>query len=71
MWHESPGERFPVTWNIFDEERLRRRVLEALGFRVDGEVDLRVDWDAVRPRMRRFHGYPYTSVGVALIRVDG
>ncbi len=71
LWHEGPDGRFPVTWNVFDEERLRRTVLEAPGFRVAGEVDLRADWDAVRPRMRRFHGYPYTSVGVALVRVDG
>lgn len=68
LWYEGPGDPFPVEWSFFDEPRLREYLLEAPGLQVDGEVDLRVDWDAVKPRMRRFHGYPYTSVGVALIR---
>ncbi len=55
---------------MFDEPRLTRFILDAPGFRVDGAVDLRVDWPAVKPRMRRYHGYPYTSVGVKLVRVE-
>lgn len=68
LWYEGPDRRFRVDWRIFDEERLRRRVLEAPGWRVGGDVDLSVDWDATRERMREWHGYPYTSVGVALAR---
>ncbi len=69
LWYEGPGERFPVDWSFFDESLLRELILEAPGFRVDGEVDLAVDWSRTKAEMRRFHGYPYTSVGVALIRV--
>lgn len=69
LWYEGPGESFPVDWSFFDEAQLRRYILEAPGLQVDGEVDLRVDWDEVRPVMRRYHGYPYTAVGVALIRL--
>lgn len=35
----------------------------------EGALDLAIDWKQVRPVMRRFHGYPYTSVGVALVRI--
>lgn len=69
IWYEGPDRRFRVEWGIFDEARLRRLILAAPGLVVEGEVELGVDWDEVRPRMRRFHGYPYTSVGVALVRV--
>jgi SAM-dependent methyltransferase len=68
MWYEGPGERFRVDWSVFDEPRLRRFILEAEGFRVEGEVDLRVDWDTVAPAMIAFHGYPYTAVGVGLVK---
>ncbi len=69
LWYEGPGASFPVEWSFFDERRLREYLLEAPGLRLDGAIDLDVDWAAVKPRMRRFHGYPYTSVGVALLRV--
>ncbi len=69
LWCEGPDRRFRVDWGVFDESRLSRFILEAPGFRVDGAVDLRVDWPAVKPRMRQYHGYPYTSVGVKLVRV--
>lgn len=69
LWYEGPGRRFPVEWSFFDEEQLRRFIIEAPGLQVDGELDLRVDWEAVRPAMRRYHGYPYTAVGVAMIRL--
>jgi SAM-dependent methyltransferase len=69
LWYSGPDlDPFPVDWGIFDEERLRRLVLAAPGFRLDGELDLRADWDRIRPRMRAYHGYPYTSVGVSLLR---
>lgn len=71
IWYEGPDGRFRVDWKVFDRERLERLVLSAPGFRVEGEVDLQVDWARTRARMRRFHGYPYTSVGVALSRVEG
>jgi SAM-dependent methyltransferase len=60
---------FPVEWAFFDETLLRRYLLDAPGLRVDGAVDLAVDWDRVRATMPAFHGYPYTSIGVALIKV--
>lgn len=68
IWHRSPGLEFRVDWHVFDEDRLRRLVLEAPGWRLEGDLSLEVDWEAVKPRMRAFHGYPYTSVGVVLNR---
>jgi SAM-dependent methyltransferase len=69
IWYTGPDRpTFPVDWGIFDEDRLRRLILSAPGFRVDGELDLSVDWAVTRDRMREYHGYPYTSVGVALVR---
>lgn len=70
LWYEGPGERFAVDWGFFDAPLLRKHFLECEGFRVDGDVDLTVDWSRTREIMRRFHGYPYTSVGIALRRVD-
>lgn len=66
IWHESPGHRFRVDWSIFDEPRLRALLRDAAGFELEGDLDLDVDWQQVEPAMRRFHGYPYTSVGVCL-----
>lgn len=71
IWYEGPDRRFRVDWGVFDEARLHRHVLSAPGWEVDGAVDLSVDWERTSARMRRFHGYPYTSVGVALRRVGG
>jgi SAM-dependent methyltransferase len=69
VWYCGPDrEAFPVEWGIFDEPRLRRLILSARGFRLDGELDLSVDWAETRDVMRAYHGYPYTSVGVALAR---
>ena len=68
LWHEGDGGSFPVDWDFFDPNLLRQFLLQAPGLEVEGEVDLRVDWKQVRPAMRRFHGYPYTSVGVTLVR---
>lgn len=69
MWHEGPDGSFRVDWNVFDRESLSRHIIGAKGFRVEGDVDLEVDWELVRPAMRRFHGYPYTAVGLTLLRV--
>jgi SAM-dependent methyltransferase len=66
--YEGPGKPFPVDWGFFDEASLRRRILAAEGFALDGALDLTVDWGVTRERMRAFHGYPYTSVGVALTK---
>lgn len=66
LWYETRDRRFRVDWTVFDEPRLRRDILDSPGFRIEGEVDLAVDWERVRPRMREFHGYPYTAVGVML-----
>lgn len=68
IWYEGEHRRFPVEWGFFDRDRFERLILGADGLRMEGRLDLDVDWDAVRPRMRSFHGYPYTSVGVKLIK---
>ncbi|MFW6324593.1 MAG: class I SAM-dependent methyltransferase [Desulfovibrionales bacterium] len=66
VWYEGSEERFKVDWNFFDQTLLNEHILKAPGFRVKGEMDLAVDWERVSPEMIEFHGYPYTSVGVAL-----
>lgn len=71
IWHRSPEREFRVDWEIFDEARLRRLILDAPGWEVEGDLDLTVDWEEVKPRMRAYHGYPYTSVGVKLRRAPG
>jgi SAM-dependent methyltransferase len=68
IWYEGEDRTFPVDWEFFDQERLQRYLLNTPGLSVEGELDLSVDWDRLRPEMRRFHGYPYTSVGVTLLR---
>lgn len=67
IWHRSPEQEFQVDWGVFDEARLRRLILDAPGWRLEGDLDLDVDWARVKPAMRRYHGYPYTSVGVKLV----
>lgn len=69
LWYEGPGrEPFPVDWGVFDSDRLERLILHAPGFDLEGELDLTADWSRIRPEMLEYHGYPYTSVGVALLR---
>ncbi len=68
IWYEGEDRSFPVDWEFFDQERVERYLLNAPGLAVEGELDLSVDWDRLRPEMRRFHGYPYTSIGVTLVR---
>lgn len=65
---DSHYDPFPVDWCVFDESQLTEYILEAPGLRVEGDVDLDVNWDRVGEEMRRFHGYPYTSVGVTLVK---
>jgi SAM-dependent methyltransferase len=66
--YEGPGEPFEVDWSFFDRDLLEEIVLDAPGFDIGGGVDLEVRWDSTIPRMKRFHGYPYTSVGVPLVK---
>lgn len=67
IWHRSADQEFQVDWRVFDEDRLRRLILDDPNWRLDGELDLQVDWERVKPAMRHYHGYPYTSVGVKLV----
>lgn len=67
IYYEGEGERFPVDWGFYDSEHLDRYLLNAPGLALEGALDLDVDWEQTRPLMRRFHGYPYTSVGLTLI----
>ncbi|MFP4070854.1 MAG: class I SAM-dependent methyltransferase [Desulfovibrionales bacterium] len=69
MWYSGPGEPFPVDWHVFDFGLLERFLLHAPGLAVVGDRDFGVDWEEIRPRMQEFHGYPYTSVGVAFRKV--
>jgi SAM-dependent methyltransferase len=68
MWYEGPGDRFAVDWNVFDRQRLQTllNAIASCGLMLEGALDLEADWPTLRERMRRFHGYPYTSVGLAL-----
>jgi len=68
LWYEGEDRSFPVDWEFFDEQRLNRYLLNAPGLALEGDIDLHANWDSLRPAMRRFHGYPYTSVGVTLVR---
>jgi len=65
IWYEGAGDRFPVDWNIFDRSRLESLLDAITTLQVEGELDLHADWSRVKQQMRRFHGYPYTSVGIA------
>lgn len=66
--YSGPGRRFAVNWNIFDRALLEEVILAHPGFAVTGPPDLEVDWPAVKEQMLRFHGYPYTAVGLALLK---
>lgn len=70
IWYSGPGKEFPVDWNFFDESELRRHILQAPGFTLVGNLDLDLNWQEVKPAMRRFHGYPYTSVGIQLKKIQ-
>lgn len=71
LWYEGDHETFPVDWSFFDESHLRHYLLEAPGLELEGALDLTADWDRIRPAMKRFHGYPYTAVGVTLVKTEG
>lgn len=68
IWFEGDHRRFRVDWAFFDEAHLRGYLLDAPGLNLEGALDVTIEWERVRPIMRRFHGYPYTSVGVTLVR---
>lgn len=70
IFYEGNGQSFPVDWGFYDSEHLDRYLLNAPGVELEGALDLSVDWEETRPLMRRFHGYPYTSVGLTLVRSD-
>ncbi len=70
IWYEGEDRSFPVDWEFFDDGRLERYLLDSPGLAVEGDLDLTANWDRLRPEMRRFHGYPYTSVGVTLVRTE-
>ncbi len=65
MRYEGPGPSFEVDWQVFDRDRLQWLLDGLHGLRMEGELTLDVDWKRVRPLMRRFHGYPYTSAAIA------
>jgi SAM-dependent methyltransferase len=70
MWYQGPGKSFRVDWSVFDRPRLLSFLeRSSVWFEMEGELDLHVDWERTRERMTRFHGYPYTSVGVCLRRL--
>lgn len=66
MAYTGPGRSFPVTWSVFDRDLLERIVLSHPAFTVADSPNLDVHWPTVQAQMRRFHGYPYTSVGIRL-----
>jgi SAM-dependent methyltransferase len=68
LWYTGEGASFPVDWSFFDYEHLDRYLLQAPGLTLEGELDLQANWTHIEPQMRRFHGYPYTSVGITLMR---
>jgi SAM-dependent methyltransferase len=68
MSYRGPDGTYPVNWSVFDRELLTQIILNHKGFAATGWPDLDVDWAAVKEQMVRFHGYPYTSVGVALLK---
>jgi hypothetical protein len=47
---------------------MRKLVEEFPGFVMTDPPDLNVDWPVVKEQMLRFHGYPYTSIGVVLVK---
>jgi SAM-dependent methyltransferase len=66
--HSGPERRFAVNGNIFDRGLLEQVVLGHPGFAVTDPPDMNVDWPTVKEQMLRFHGYPYTSIGIALTK---
>jgi SAM-dependent methyltransferase len=63
--YEGPGENFSVDWNVFDWPQLQNLLDAFTELEMEGKLNLRADWPRIRNQMRRFHGYPYTAVGIA------
>jgi SAM-dependent methyltransferase len=68
LTYGGPGRHFAVNRNIFDRALLEQIILAHPGFTVADPPNWDVDWPAVKEQMLRFHGYPYTSIGVALTK---
>ncbi|MBD3318263.1 MAG: methyltransferase domain-containing protein [Chitinivibrionales bacterium] len=68
--HTSPERTFRVDWRVFDEPELRDYLLTIPNLSLDGEFDPAVDWEKTKPAMQSFHGYPYTSVGLCMVKTD-
>jgi SAM-dependent methyltransferase len=66
--YSGPGRRFAVNGNVFDRGLLEQIVFAHPGFVMTDPPDLNVDWPVVKEQMLRFHGYPYTSIGVVLVK---
>ncbi|MCL5279813.1 MAG: class I SAM-dependent methyltransferase [Planctomycetes bacterium] len=66
--YSGPGRRFPVNWNVFDRDLLEQIIFAHPGFLIANPPDLNVDWPTVKEQMLRFHGYPYTSIGLVLVK---
>lgn len=69
LWYEGAGRRFRVDWNVFDETALRQLIAGSPGLEIEGSMDYRVDWDEMRPKMLRFHGYAYTTIGFVFVKI--
>ena len=68
LTYGGPGDHVAVNWNIFDRDLLEQIIFKHPGFTVTHAPDLNVNWPVMKEQMLRFHGYPYTSVGVVLIK---
>lgn len=68
LTYSGPGHRFAVNWNVFDRALVEQVLLAQPGLAVTEPPDLDVDWPVVKEQMLRFHGYPYTSVGLTLVK---
>jgi SAM-dependent methyltransferase len=69
IFYTGPGQHFLVDWNFFDENKLTRRLLDLKGFKISGKLNLNVDWPVVKKQMQKFHGFPFTSLGLCLKKI--
>lgn len=66
--YRDASPTFKVDWDFFDRQVFERLVLDHPGFTVASRPNFDVDWPTVKRQMIQFHGYPCTSIGVALIK---
>ncbi|MBD3345183.1 MAG: methyltransferase domain-containing protein [Chitinivibrionales bacterium] len=69
LYYGGAGGPFPVDWYFFDESSFRRHILGAEGWEIEGDLDLSVNWPDTAEKMKAYHGYPYTSVGICLRKI--